>query len=230
MKHKGPNKDMLAEMSLKNNQKLIIMKKLITIILVFLMSINLLKAQDQPTKCENSVTPFDASMKGKITSQVRTAHQYYMYSPDPYAGSSYEQRTINLQKERIKTFQAFMKTRREAYRKAICYYYKIDWNRPGNSSNRTLTVQSGFYLLTSTLKRTMNGDWKGGPNWSPNETQPTSITWRTGGHRRNETFVDIQAIYNEGYIKNTIISELNLARKELNDLGIPTELPPFLEE
>lgn len=204
------------------------MKKLITTILVLLMSINVLKAQDQPTRCENSVTSFDAIMKGKITSQVRTAHQYYMYSSDPNAGNTYEERTSNLQKEITKTFQAFMNNRREEYRKTSCYYYKVDWNKPGNSSNRTLTVQPGFYLLTGTLKRTMNGDWKGGPAWSPNETKPTAITWRTGGHGKSNTFVDIQAKYDEDYIVNTVIGELNSARKELNDLGIPTEVPPFL--
>ena len=206
------------------------MKKLIVTMFVFLISINLIKAQDKPTKCENSVASFDANMKGKNTSQVRTAHQYYIFSSDPNAGNTYEQRTSNLQKEIIKTFQAFMKVRREEYRKTRCYYYKTDWNKGGNSSYRTLTVQPGFYLLTATLKRTMNGDWKKGPYWQPNETSPTSIRWKTGGHRRNETFVDIQAIYSEDYIKTTIVNELNQARKELNDLGIPTEIPPFLEE
>lgn len=206
------------------------MKKLITTILVLLVSINLVRGQDKPTKCENQVTPFDESMKGRITSQVRTAHQYYMYSPDPNAGNTYEQRTLNLQKEIAKTFQAFMKTRREEYRKTICYYYQVDWNQRGRSSNRTLAVQPGFYLLIGTLKRTMNGDWKGGPVWRPNEVKPTSITWRTGGHGRSDTFVDIQAKYDEDYVDKTIITELNLARKELNDLGIPTEIPPFLDE
>ncbi|TCN58742.1 hypothetical protein D0809_10355 [Flavobacterium circumlabens] len=205
------------------------MKNLITALFVLLISNNLVKAQDQPTRCENAVTPFDVNMKGKITSQVRSAHQYYMYSKDPAAGDTYAERTLNLQKEIVKTFQAFMKARREEYRKTVCYYYKVDWNKPGNSSNRTLTVQPGFYLLTGTLKRTLNGDWKGGPVWSPNEINPTSITWRTGGHKKSNTFVDIQAVYDQNYVDNTIINELNQARKELNDLGIPTELPPFLE-
>ena len=89
-------------------------------------------------------------------------------------------------------------------------------------------VQPGFYLMTNTVEHTTNGDWKGGPYWKPNSTTPTSITWRTGGHRKNKTFVKIDAIYLEEYIKNTIIKELNSARKELNDLGIPTEIPPFL--
>ncbi|MBT2620819.1 MULTISPECIES: hypothetical protein [Chryseobacterium] len=206
------------------------MKTLFKTFFILLVSINLIQAQDPPRSCEHSVSLFDAIIKGKITSQVRTAHQYYMNSSDPNAGSTYEERTANLQKEIAKTFQAFMKVRREEYRKTICHYYKTDWNKPGNSSYRTLTVQPGFYLLVNTLKRTTNGDWKGGPIWQPDSTAPTSIRWKTGGHRRSETFVDIQAMYGESYIKTTIVNELNLVRKELNDLGIPTEIPPFLEE
>ncbi|MDH6251044.1 hypothetical protein M2347_000771 [Chryseobacterium sp. H1D6B] len=206
------------------------MKTLFTTSLMLLAGINLFQAQNKPTKCDNPVSRFDDIMKGKITSQVRTAHQYFMNSPDPNAGNTYGQRTANLQTEIARTFQAFMSIRKEEYKKTVCSYYDVDWNQQGRSSNRTLTVQPGFYLLTNTLKRTMNGDWKGGPVWTPNETSPTSITWRTGGHRRSDTFVDIQAMYADEYTKNTIINELNIARKELNDLGIPTEIPPFLDE
>jgi hypothetical protein len=205
------------------------MKKLTLSIFVFLLCFNSIQAQDSPRSCKNPVTPFDEVMKGKITSQVRTAHQYYMHSTDPNAGNTYEQRTANLQAAVVKTFSAFMAARRAEYRKTMCNYYKVDWNQAGNSSWRTLTVQPGFYLITDSLKRTTNGDWKDGPNWQPNKNFPTSITWQTGGHRKNNTFVDIQARYQEEYIKEVIVKELNLARKELNDLGIPTELPPFLD-
>lgn len=205
------------------------MKTFVTSAIILMSCINLFQAQDLPTGCENKTSPFDDIMKGKVTSQVRTAHQYYMYSKDPKAGETYAERTENLQKEIARTFQAFMKIRKEEYKKTICSYYKTDWNQPGRSSNRTLTVQPGFYILPHTLKRTTNGDWKGGPNWAPNEVSPTSITWRTGGHRRSDTFVDIKAMYNEDHIKKTIIDELNSAQKELNDIGIPTEIPPFLE-
>lgn len=204
------------------------MKTLFITSLILAITINSFRAQDQPTGCSNQTSKFDDIMKGKITSQVRTAHQYFMYSPDPNAGNTYEQRTENLQKEIARTFQAFMKVRKEEYQKTTCSYFKRDWNKAGNSSNRTLTVQPGFYLMTNTVEHTTNGDWKGGPYWKPNSTTPTSITWRTGGHRKNKTFVKIDAIYLEEYIKNTIIKELNSARKELNDLGIPTEIPPFL--
>jgi hypothetical protein len=197
--------------------------------LTALLVATMLRAQDLPVKCENAITPFDDVMKVKLTSQVRTAHYYYVNSTDPSAGGNYDQRMANLQKEINRTFQAFMSARRAEYRKAICYYHKIDWNQPGNRSSRTLTVQPGFYLITTSLKRTTNGDWKAGPEWKPNNEFPTSITWETGGHRRSETFVDITAKYSEEFIKNIIIKELNLARKELNDLGIPTEVPPFLD-
>ncbi len=205
------------------------MKTLFTSMLILMFGINLFQAQDPHTSCENPTSKFDDIMKGKITSQVRTAHQYYMYSKDPQAGETYAERTQNLQKEIARTFQAFMKIRRDEYKKTVCSYYKTDWNQAGRSSNRTLTVQPGFYLLTNTLKRTTNGDWKGGPHWAPNESYPTSITWKTGGYRKNETFVDIKAMYNEDYIKSIIVEELNSARKELNSIGIPTEIPPFLE-
>lgn len=207
------------------------MNKSIATIAVFLLFTNLIQAQDQPRSCKNPVSPFDQVMKGKITSQIRNAHEYYMKSPDLAAGRDYTERTANLQKEVARTFQAFMKMRRDEYKKTICNYYKVDWNKAGNSSTRTLTVQPGFYLLTDTanFKRTTSGDWKGGPDWAPNVTQPTSITWQTGGHKKNDTFVDINAIYSDEFIKKSIINELDLARKELNAIGIPTELPPFLE-
>lgn len=206
------------------------MKKFFSLLTSLMVTASLTNAQDQPRSCTDKVAPFDEIMKAKVTSQVRTAHHYYLNSNDPGVGNTYEQRMANLQKEITRTFQAFMSARRKEYQKTVCNYYKTDWNQAGNSSRRTLTVQPGFYLLVNTLKRTTNGDWKGGPRWAPNESKPVSITWKTGGHRRSETFVDIQAMYDDVYIKSTVIKELNLARKELNDLGIPTELPPFLEE
>jgi hypothetical protein len=93
-----------------------------------------------------------------------------------------------------------------------------------------MTCQPGFYLMKETLVHTTNGDWKGGPDWSPNNDNPTSITWETGGHHKNATFAEIKARYAESYIQNKVVEELNIARKELNDLGIPTDLPPFLDE
>jgi hypothetical protein len=178
---------------------------------------------DAPRSCRNVVSPFNEIMKGKITSQVRNAHTYFMTSTDPAAGGSYPERTANLALYVSRTFQEFMHIRRNEYRAMICNYYKTDWNKPGGFSRRTLTCQPGFYLLQETLKRTTNGDWKGGPYWTLN-----TISWDTGGHGRSETFVDIDAKYHESAIQQIVYSELNVARQELNSIGIPTELPPFL--
>jgi len=204
-------------------------KKFIMLCAVLACVTTSILAQDQPRKCQNQVTPFDEIIKGKIKSQVKTAHTYYMTSTDPAAGSNYEERTNNLNREIMRTFQAFMSARRMEYRQVECNYFKEDWNKPGNHSKRTLTVLPGFYLLKETLKRTQNGDWKGGPAWKPNTDKPRSITWKTGGHRRSKTFVDIMAKYHESHIRTLITAELNQVRRELNDQGIPTELPPFLE-
>lgn len=204
------------------------MKKLF--ILFFSFGLSIVRAQDAPTSCENPVSSFNDVVKAKITSQVRTAYQYYMTSTDPGVGNTYGERTANLQKEIAKTIKAFMDTRRVEYRKTICSYYKTTRANAGNSKMNTITVQPGFNLITATIDRTMNGDWKGGPSYSPNETTPTSITWKTGGHSTSNTYVNIKAKYNEDYIKTIIQQELAIAKNELNDLGIPIELPPFLDE
>ncbi|WP_326980987.1 hypothetical protein VUJ46_11860 [Chryseobacterium sp. MYb264] len=205
------------------------MKPRIISAFILMLCIYSFQAQDLPTGCKNQADTFNDIMKGKITSEVRAVHLYYFGSEKPQAGSTYNEKAENLQKEIKRIFQAFMKARREEYKKTVCSYYKTDWNQAGKSSFRTLTVQPGFYLLKKTLKRTTNGDWKGGPDWTQDESFPTSITWKTGGNKKNETFVDIKAMYNEDYIKNIIIEELNSARKELNSIGIPTEIPPFVE-
>ena len=194
------------------------------LIFFFLMALSPVFAQNQPSTCIDPVIPFNDARKGQITSQIRNAHSYYMTSPDSAAGKTYPQRLANLNNVIKRTFQEFMTVRRSEYRATICNYHGVDWNRAGNSSWRTLTCQPGFYLLQETLERTMNGDWKGGPIWTEN-----SIRWKTGGHRSNRTFVNIQAKYKEDYIAKAVVDELNIARKELNDLGIPTEVPSFLD-
>ena len=182
-------------------------------------------AQDAPVSCENPLPEFNDAVKGKITSQIKTAYQYFMYSTDIAAGNTYEQRMSNFNDAALMTLNEFVRLRKREYRATICSYHKEDWNKPGNSSRRTLTCQPGFYLLQETLVRTTNGDWKGGPWWKEN-----SITWKTGGHRASKTKVDIKAKYAERSIQNGITAELNFVRKELNDLGIPTSLPPFIDE
>jgi hypothetical protein len=82
-----------------------------SVLLLFLLTSKFLVAQDKPVSCGVTVSSFDDIMKGKITSQVRNAHNYYMNSNDPSVGRTYEERTANLNKEITKTFQAFMTAR-----------------------------------------------------------------------------------------------------------------------
>jgi len=89
-----------------------------------------------------------------------------------------------------------------------------------------MTCESGFYFLKESLERTLNGDWKGGPVWKP-ESAPTSISWKTGGHRHSETFAKVQAKHLESHVRSIVLNELDQIRRELHQLGIPTELPPM---
>lgn len=189
-----------------------------------------LQSEKSLPTCDNPVSSFNESMKGKITSQARTAHQYYLTSSDERAGDSYEERMANFQIENAKTFQAFMNERRIEYRKTLCKYTGTTKANAGDTKNNTLIVQTGFHFIPSTIKRTTSGEWKGGPYYLPNETEPTSLSWKTGGVRSSRTYVEIYAKYKEEFIKSTILTELELAKKELNDLGIPVVIPPFLND
>ena len=198
------------------------MKTILNIVLIFLLLTgNVVLAQDSPRSCANSVSSFDEIIKGKITSQIKTAHNYFMNSIDSAAGNSYEQRTANFNIAVKKTFQEFMKVRREEYQKTICSYYKEDWNSTQSSSSswRTITCQTGFILISSSIKTT--GPIIDGPLFTS-----TTVKWKTG---RPKTSVDIQAKYDENYIVKIIIVELNKAQIDLNATGIPTEVPPFLD-
>lgn len=98
-----------------------------------------------------------------------------------------------------------------------CKYHGIDWNQPGRSSWRTITCDPGFAFVPETIDHTLNGDCKDGPKYN---TGYTSLSWKTGGHRRSETYVNIDAKYVN--VKNKVNDELNQAREVLNDAGIPT--------
>jgi len=182
---------------------------------------------DRPRSCSGSIQPLDL-VEGQLVSKVKTARDYFMYSTDPAAGSTYEGRLKNLKAAIATTFIAYVKDRSAEYVQVQCEYYGVDWNQAGNYSWKTMTCEPGFYFLVSTLKRTQNGDWKAGPVWGPNEAQPTSLSWRTGGHSRSETFAQVHAMYQPSHIRNVVINELEGVRRKLHDLGIPTDLPQSL--
>lgn len=176
------------------------------------------KAADNPVNCTGSLPPFTDVRRGQIASEIIIAKDYYM---DPRN----QEGTLDERREKLnavikKVFSNFIEQRTKEYKSVRCHYRGIDWNKPGNSSWKTITCQPGFYFIKETLVRTTNGDWKEGPVWGQNYS---SLSWKTGGHRRSETFAEVDAEYFQ--IDQKVIDELNSARKILHDRGIPTELP-----
>jgi hypothetical protein len=179
---------------------------------------SLSRLADNPTSCTGSLPPFSDLRRGQITSEIVIAKDYYI-DPRNQEGT-FEERRTKLRIVIKKVFSEFIEQRTKEYQSVKCHYKGVDWNKPGNSSWRTITCQPGFYFIESSLVRTMNGDWKGGPVWGTNHS---TLSWKTGGHGNSKTFVDVDAEYFQ--IDNKILDELNIARNILHDLGIPTELP-----
>ncbi|MFW0736734.1 hypothetical protein [Flavobacterium sp. T12S277] len=173
---------------------------------------------DAPVSCTGSLPPFTDVRRGKITSEIIIAKDYYL-DPRNQEGTLEERR----EKVRMvikKIFSEFVAQRTAEYKSVKCHYRGIDWNKAGGSSWKTITCQPGFYFIAGSLVRTQNGDWKRGPEWGVNYS---TLSWKTGGYRKNKTFAEVDAEYFD--IDNKVLDELNSARKILHDLGIPTELP-----
>ncbi|TDD74863.1 hypothetical protein [Flavobacterium caseinilyticum] len=173
---------------------------------------------DTPQYCNGNLTPWSEVKKGEIASEIIMAEKYYM---DPRNNEgTYEERRAKL-KEIIKSvFTKFISERTKEYESVVCHYRGIDWNQAGNSSWKALTCREDLRFDRNTLVHTTNGDWKGGPNYSDNDRV---ISWKTGGHRRSETFAEIDARFYE--IEKLVINELNTARQVLQERGISTDLP-----
>lgn len=176
------------------------------------------KLADNPVSCNGSLSPFTDVRRGKITSEIIIAKDYYM-DPRNQEGTL-EERMAKVRIVIKKVFTEFVTKRTAEYKSVKCHYRGIDWNQAGNSSWKTITCQPGFYFIEGSLNRTQNGDWKDGPVWGVNHS---TLSWKTGGHRRSETFAEVDAEYFQ--IDNKVLDELNSARKILHDLGIPTEYP-----
>lgn len=173
---------------------------------------------DNPVSCTGSLSPFTDVRRGKITSEIIIAKDYYL-DPRNQEGTL-EERMAKVKIVIKKVFTEFVTQRTAEYRSVKCHYRGIDWNKPGGSSWKTITCQPGFYFIEGSLRKTQNGDWKGGPVWAPDYS---TLSWKTGGHRRSETFAEVDAEYYQ--VDNKVLEELNSARKILHDLGIPTEYP-----
>lgn len=170
---------------------------------------------DQPVRCEGRLRLWDDVQRGEIVAEIQLAHAYYLDPRNP--GGTLEERRNALDVKIRGTFETFIEKRTKEYGSVRCRYRGIDWNQGGNSSWKTLTCQPGFVFDTNSVVRTENGDWKAGPVWGAGNTQ---MSWRTGGHRRNETFAELDAVY--ANIPERVLEELNSARAILHDRGIPT--------
>lgn len=173
---------------------------------------------DQPQYCNGNLSPWTEVKKGEIASEIIIAEKYYM-DPNNNEGT-YEERRTKLKTIIKKVFENFIKARTKEYESVVCHYRGIDWNQAGNSSWKSMTCREDLRFDRTSIKHTPNGDWKGGPNYSNNDR---TVSWKTGGHRRSETFCEIDAKFFN--INELVISELNSARQILHDRGIPTELP-----
>ena len=161
---------------------------------------------------------FDSVRRGAITSQIVIAKEYYL-DPRNQEGTL-QQRIEKLNVVIRDVFTEFIKERTSEYSAVRIRQRGVDWNKPGNSSWRTMIAIDGYHFIKETIIHTTNGDWKGGPEWGPNARW---VKWKTGGHSSSNTFCEVQGRLFQ--FEEKIIEELNQARSILHNLGIPTELP-----
>jgi hypothetical protein len=167
---------------------------------------------------------------GELVSKSKVAKDYYMYSTDEAAGRTFEERTKNLAKHIVPLLKEFADLRKGHYRAAAMTFKGSDW-ATGKHTSKTEVIAADTYTFTS-IDRTTNGDWKGGPEiagidrsgWSSGDIPGGSVTWITGGHHHADTYWVITAKYAESFIERAVQSELEEAKKELYELKIPTEL------
>lgn len=166
----------------------------------------------------------------ELVSKSKLAKDYYMHSPDEAAGRSFEERTKNLSKYISALLREFIGKRKEQYGAAAMIFRGSDW-ATGKHTEKTEVIPLNTYTFTS-IDRTTNGDWKGGPkiagvdrtDWRSGDIPGGSVTWTTGGHHHSETYWVITAKYAESFIETAVQTELAEVKKQLNDLNIPAEL------
>jgi hypothetical protein len=159
-------------------------------------------------------------IKNIIVAEVTKYYIYFTTSQDEDAGDTIEERTENFRKMTISYFAGILSQRAGEYASVKWRYRGIDWNSPGNSSWNTIYTENEMQFDRSSISHTTNGDWKDGPVYNSDDT---SLSWKTGGHRRSETFVEIDAIYT--YPKRFALRDLDTARDVLLSRQINTPRP-----
>jgi|GEM_PF-5261179 len=186
-------------------------------------------AQATPTtKVTNQVRPLN-ELSGEMISQVKLAKEYFMTSLDPAAGKDFEERTTNLSKRIANIFQKFKSNRTTEHEQVRFVFSSSDW-ATGKHTPKTVAIPANTYIFYQ-IERTTNGDWKGGPTingidrtgWTTGDIPGGNVWWVTGGHRRAETFWNINARYDQAYISLVIDKEIVAIKAQLHALNLPTQ-------
>lgn len=175
------------------------------------------QAEDSPTECFNKPETIETS-KNEIVAFGKTAKEFYMGS----AGSgSFEQRIAKLKSAIDEIINEFKSKRYNDYGKQVCQFYKnchASNNHGRSRVKETLRIPSYYTLLTDTFERTMNGDFKGGPEYVGNY-----ISWITGTESGSaDAFISIKAKFANEYIQDVLVfEEVNQIKAALNLADIP---------
>ncbi|HEX8395580.1 MAG TPA: hypothetical protein VF665_24725 [Longimicrobium sp.] len=177
----------------------------------------------QPPTCENAVPAFTNASRDQAVARITTAKKYFMESPDPAAGGSYTERMAKFDSVAVAELRRYRDQRTAAYQATVCEYSATrSTSGRGARSVTTINTLPGQYFVTSTLERTQNGDWKGGPSWEGNPDYPTAMSWVTGGYQPATTSVRIKGRYSPDHIGRSVASELASIRQALADANVPT--------
>lgn len=159
----------------------------------------------------------------EIMATAKTAKEYYLTSPDPAAGNSFEERMKNLKTKIDSIINDFKSDRFTEYEKVSCKFYKnchTSNNHGRTRTKETLRIPIYYILLKETFKRTMNGDFKGGPTYHPDSNY---ISWVTGTESGSaDAFISIHAKFKPDHINEIIIpQDVKTIKIELNKADIP---------
>jgi hypothetical protein len=204
--------------------------KLKNALLVCLLLTGLLaKAQSHLTSQVSNTPPPLSQSSGDMVSEIKMAKEYYMNSSAPDAGQTYDERKKNLSVRIKKIFEEFSTKRTNQYKEVRIVFEDFDWKTNGTITT-TANIPANTYTFYK-MKRTMNGDWKGGPTingadrtgWFEGDIPGGAVSWRTGGHHHSETHWTIWARYSDNYVASLVDQDVRSVKSTLQSMNLPTE-------
>lgn len=166
-------------------------------------------AQPDIKTCTGALDPFETVWRGQMKAQIILAKNYFFDSANHFG--TLDQRTAKLDSVVKKVFNNFSVKRKEEYAAAKCHFVGTDHNNGGLHSWKTIECDPGYVFDPKTLSLYGNR-----PTFLENNTK---FSWYTGGSSR----VEIDAVI--GDIDHKIADEINVVRKDLSDVAIPTKYP-----